>query len=415
MLTKSLLALAVILTPYVHAQELEGFGSIEFRLIAPEETPNVTGSWTLIRPGNERTEGTDSEYRFAQLPAGNYTFTTSLPSGTTAMSELLLDGKLIKTTSGPQMSVPLDGQENYLIKVKYTYTRAGTVAVNSEPKGLSFRMIGPNNIEEFGKTPMSYEGVPEGQYSVYFDQIEGCAELPAKSDKLVKDSRITLNIDVICDNLVVDDAYENELNFVTVSIDGETVVFKDAPIGAWYAKYIFNAARTRVLTGYNDRNGEPTGMFGPADNVTIAQLSKVAHKIAGINESKARATLQNERAKNQWFEQFFASAEQMHWEVWRDTRVDPSRNATRGEVVATFLRAMDARTVWANGKIFADLSPSHKYANAIETAAIDGLIDSGGNFRPDDPINRAELAKMAAKVAEIYIEDTLETQGDSRG
>ena len=123
--------------------------------------------------------------------------------------------------------------------------------------------------------------------------------------------------------------------------------------------------------------------------------------------------MENARAKNQWFEQFFASAEQLHWEVWRDRRVDPARPATRAEVVATILRALKISTMWAEGKTFGDVHPTHPYANAIETAALDGLIDAGGNFRPNDPINRAELAKMAAQAAEIYIEDTSEVQGDS--
>lgn len=409
------LTLALISTPFVQAQELEGVGSIEFRLIGPEQTPDVVGSWTMIRPGNERTTGDDKEYRFAQLPAGNYTFTTTLPEGATAVSELLLDGKLIKTVSGPQMSIPLDGQENYLIKVTYEYTRAGTVAVNSVPKGLTYRMIGPNGIEEFGKTPMSYDSVPEGQYTVYFDKIAGCRDIPAQSDKLVKDGRINLSVNIVCENLVIEDDYEKELTFVTVTIDGQTVVFKDVPIGTWFAPYVNNAARTKVLTGYTNRDGSPTGMFGPGDNVTIAQLAKIAHSVAGIHEESAWKEVENTRAEGQWFEKYFASAEQMHWEVWRDRRVDPSRPATRAEVIATLLRAMEVRTVWAQGTTFADVKPSHPYANAIETAAVDGLIDAGGDFRPDDPINRAEIAKMAAKAIDVYIEDTLEMQGQSRG
>lgn len=407
-------ALFIVSTPLLYAQELKGTGSIEFRLVGPEETPDVVGEWTLIRPENERTEGTEKEYRFAELPAGNYTFTTTLPDGATAIAELLLDGKSIKTSSGPQMSVPLDGQEHYLIKITYAYTRAGTVAVNSEPKGLTYKLIGPNGIEEFGKTPNSYENVPEGQYTVYFDNIEGCKDIPPKSDKLTKDGRITLNIDIICDNLVVDDTYEKELNFVSVTLDGNTVVFTDVPIDSWFAPFVNNVAKTKVLTGYSDRDGTPTGKFGPSDNVTVAQLSKIAHKVAGINETSAWKAVENTRAKNQWFEQFFASAEQRHWEVYRDKRVDPSRSATRGEVIATFLRALDVRTVWADGSVFTDVRPTHPYANAIETAAIDGLVDMGGTFRPDDPINRAEIAKMAGRAIEVYIEDTLELQGQSR-
>lgn len=220
-------------------------------------------------------------------------------------------------------------------------------------------------------------------------------------------------MNVVCDNLKVEDTNEKALNFVSVSIDGKTVVFNDVPITDWFATYVYQAAKTKVLTGYQDANGILNGKFGPGDNVTIAQLAKVAHKIAGIDESKSRHDVENKRANGQWFEQYFASAEERHWEVWRDRRVDPSRPATRAEVIATFLRVLQVPTIWADGKTFGDVHPAHPYANAIETAALDGLIDAGGNFRPDAPINRAELAKMVANASEIYIEDTAEQTGEA--
>lgn len=402
-----------LLTGPINAQELEGVGTIRFVLEGPDETPDVVGDWTLIRPGNERTKGADKEYTFTGLPAGNYSFTTTSPQGASAKTELLLDGQLIKSVNGPQVGIPLDGQENYLIKVKYTYTRAGTVAVNSTPKGLSFRLTGPNNMEKTGTTPYSLENVPEGQYTAYFDQIDGCPSLPAQSDKLEKDSRIALKVTVVCDNLVVEDTSEKQLIYVTVNVDGREIIFEDVPLGQWFSGYIHTAAKTRILTGYNDSNGNPTGRFGPGDNVTVAQLSKVAHVLAQTDEENMRGEVQNTQARNQWFEQYFASAEQRHWEVWRDTRVNPSRPATRAEVVATLLRAMGIRTVWAEGKMFADVRATHPYANAIETAGADGLLDVGGNFRPDDPINRAELAKLTSSATELYIENTLEVQGKS--
>lgn len=400
-----------LFTSPLNAQELAGVGSIRFILVGPEETPEVVGEWTLIRPGNERTEGTETEYTFSALPAGNYSFTTTLPEGASAQTELVLDDQTIKSVSGPQVAIPLDGQQNYLVKVTYSYTRAGSVAVNSSPAGLSYRLTGPNNMEVRGVTPASYENVPEGQYTVYFDKIDDCPDLPPKSDKLVKDSRITLSTSVVCENLKTEDTTEKQLQFVSVSIDGKTVIFADVPLGQWFSGYIYSAAKTRLLTGYNDANGNPSGKFGPSDNVTIAQLAKVAHILAQLDETKMRGTVQNMRAKGQWFEQYFASAEQMHWEVWRDSRIDPARPATRAEVIATLLRAMGIRTVWAEGKMYGDVTAEHPYANAIETAGFDGLIDTGGNFRPNDPINRAELAKMATAASELYIENTLEVQG----
>tara|TARA_Y100000310_G_scaffold230644_1_gene233118 strand:+ start:10803 stop:12071 length:1269 start_codon:yes stop_codon:yes gene_type:complete len=411
-------AITLLILPIapLHAQELEGFGSIALDLNGPEEDPRVIGHWTLVRPGNQRTEGDDPNFTFDEIDAGMYTFTTILPEGTSATIELLLNGKSVEIVDRPQISIPLDGQDRYVVKVEYTYSRTGTVAVASTPAGLTFTLKGPNDTEIKGETPYSHIG-PEGQWTAYFEEIEGCPSLPAQSDKLVKDSRITLSVDIVCDNLKDSDIgkqLEKSLEFVTVTIDGKTVVFEDVRTQDWFAPYVSKVAKAAIISGYKDRSGNPEGTFGPSDNVTVAQLAKVAHEMSGVDETKIRVPVINTRAKNQWFEQYFTSAEQRWWEVWRDRRVDPSRSAKRGEVIATVLRAMGIRTVWAEGKTFGDVTPIDKYANAIETAAIDGLIDTGGNFRAKDPINRAELAKIVSNAVELYGEDTLEQTGGSR-
>ncbi|PIR53852.1 hypothetical protein COU75_03925 [Candidatus Peregrinibacteria bacterium CG10_big_fil_rev_8_21_14_0_10_42_8] len=395
---------------------LVGNGEMSFELIGPKNTKDVTGHWTLIRPKNERTEGDDTVFTFQNLGPGNYTFTTTLPEGANASIEMYDNGDLKETLDRPQASFSISEGVKISLKVFYIYTRIGTVSISSDPLGIPFRMKGPNNIELTGKTPASFEGYPEGQYAAYFEQIEGCPTLPTQSDRLVKDSRITLQVKVVCDKLKESDYGKNtqkNIEFVTVMIDGKSVVFEDIRVADWFAPYVYKVAKAGVIGGYKDRNDQYNGTFGPSDNVTIAQLSKIAHKIAGIDETKVRVPTQNAKAQNQWFEGYFASAEQSWWEVWRDKWLDPSRPAKRGEVIATILRALNVRTEWAEGKTFADVLPTHKYANAIETAAIDGLIDSGGNFRPDDEINRAEVAKIIANAMDIYIENTLELQGKS--
>ena len=407
------LALTFAPISQLQAQELEGIGSISLQQIPPEEDRDVYGTWTLVRPGNVRTEGEEQNFSFEELEGGMYTFSSQLPDGTSAIIELLLNGQLVETVERPQISIPLDGLDRYLIKITYTYSRTGKIAVNSTPSGLTFTLKGPNETVHVGQTPTSYNG-PAGQWTAYFEEIEGCPKMPAQSDRLEKDSRITLSVDIVCDNLKDTDIgkqQEKSLEFVTVTIDGRTVIFEDVKISEWYAPYVYTVAKAAIISGYQDRSGNPNGLFGPTDNVTVAQLTKVAHESSGIDEEKVRVPVINTRAKNQWFERYFASAEQLWWEVWRDRRVDPSRPATRGEVIATILRAMNVRTVWAEGKTFGDIKPTDKYANAIETAAADGLVDSGGDFRSNDPVNRAEMAKIIAKAIELYIEDTEEARG----
>jgi hypothetical protein len=81
--------------------------------------------------------------------------------------------------------------------------------------------------------------------------------------------------------------------------------------------------------------------------------------------------------------------------------------ATRGEVIQTILEVLKLPIAKQSAQ-FSDVPRSHPYANVIATAAFFGFItgdtDSEGNelntFRPDDPINRAEVAKIIALVKE---------------
>ena len=200
--------------------------------------------------------------------------------------------------------------------------------------------------------------------------------------------------------------YQNSFEYVTTIIDGISVTFTDVPTREWFAPFISKALKANAMSGYRDRSGDPTGKFGPSDNVNVAQLAKVAHEIAGIDESKAFGRSKNTRARNTWFEDYFVSAEKLQWQVFTDHRLDPARTVTRAEVVTTLLQALDTPRYWASGNLFSDVDGSTKYASSIETGARDGLVGGypDGNFRPEADINRAEMAKMLSTAVELYIE-----------
>ncbi len=407
--------LFVAALPTVSSAQESGVGTITFTMEGPAESPNVTGKWTLIRPGNTRTEGDDAAFAFSELPAGIYTFLTTLPEGSSAAITVTRNGVFVETLPRPQVSLTVADNDEFMLEITYTYTRSGSVSVTSDPQGLAFTLKGPNGIVRTGITPASYEGYPEGQYTAYFDEIAGCPKLPPKSGRLLKASRVALSTSIICDHFKGETGQpeQKDLEFVSLTIDGKTVTYADVRTNAWFAPYFAIVARTGILTGYSDASGNKTGSFGPGDVVTVAQLSKIAHKVSRTDEEKIRTEVINPRARNQWFERFFASAEQRWWEVWQDRSVDPERFVTRGEFIATVLRALGTPTMWPDGKLFSDLLPTYRYAAAVETAALDGLIDQGGTFRPNDPINRAEAAKIIAKAMDLYIEDTAEIQGGS--
>lgn len=85
----------------------------------------------------------------------------------------------------------------------------------------------------------------------------------------------------------------------------------------------------------------------------------------------------------------------------------PQGTVTRAEAATMFYRLMeeDYRYYYLdNAASYADVSASAWYTTAIATLEAAGIIqdtDEGGNFRPNAPITRAEMAVMAAQFCEV--------------
>lgn len=199
---------------------------------------------------------------------------------------------------------------------------------------------------------------------------------------------------------------------LVVTIDGSTTTLSDVPRSAWFAPYVRSAADRGVISGYRDAAGKPTGMFGPGDNVTVAELAKMAVLAAAINPISCNAPSKNPATDGAWFAQVFSCAEQRGWVLYGDGSVDPFRPALRGEVVVTLLQAMNAAVTPLTSDIgpFTDVTPGTQYAAAIARAKRDGIVSgytdqSGsptGAFGPSDPVTRAEAAKMTMLSAQTY-------------
>lgn len=86
---------------------------------------------------------------------------------------------------------------------------------------------------------------------------------------------------------------------------------------------------------------------------------------------------------------------------------DPMGSVTRAEAATMYFRLLldDFRTkYWDNQCSFADVADNAWYNVAVATLENAGVIKdtaAGGNFRPNEPITRAELAVMAAQFAAV--------------
>lgn len=369
---------------------------------------DAVGKWTLLRPGSDTISFRSRKYTIENITPGNFTLIVDSPQGMTTQL-LLYDGTtLIKTLELPQLSFAVEAGKPMTMIIQYRLRKPGMVTVGSDPPGIPFTLKGPDRFEKKGTTPASFPDVPDGQYSVWFAP-PGCPPPAAQSDILEKSGRINLYIRIECSTLDLQKLPERR-SFIRAGkvTDTQIIRFDDVPETEWFAAPIAAVARMGILTGYMDGSGALTGMFGPGNNVTRAELAKIAHRVGGFDESEfAGEPLANTGALNTWYAPFIVSTEQRDWLIYTDKYFNLAAPATRGEVLVTLLQVLDIPLRWPTGRMFNDVTRRTPFAAAIETAAHDGVVSGTGggsppSFNPLGFINRAEMAKMVQKALEVY-------------
>jgi hypothetical protein len=391
-----------------------GFGTITI------EQKNISGhevfsEWTLLKPGHEEQKRSSETTTIADSPAGRYVLLVEAPEGTSISMRMYKDGVLTQEVKLPQVSFQLYNGESVRVTITNNVNRVGSVSVMSDPAGIDFTLSAPNGFTATGTTPMTFQKISEGQVIAQYLPPEGCPKPAAKSQLLQAEERMSFAITMICEGAEKLRELQNvkvtsDTN-VVITVDKKDVTLSDVTKDAWYAPFVFTVAKFGILAGYKDTNGIPDGTFRPGSNVTIAELAKIAHRIGGITEEAFKdKNPENPAALGQWHSPFIASAEQHGWEVYNDATVNPMRPATRAEVVATLMQAMDIPLKWQKAQMFTDVTLRTKYAAAIETAAADAIVegrtDAEGKplhlFGPLDPINRAEISRIIDNILRIY-------------
>ncbi len=183
--------------------------------------------------------------------------------------------------------------------------------------------------------------------------------------------------------------------YLQVYADGHPVTFEDVPADAWFTDAVRQVVGSGLASGYKDASGNLTGFFGPGDAVTYAQLAKMG--LAAADKTVSAGGSSNATARGTWADGYIAAAEQLHLSVY-GTSLNVNKPAKRGAVVQTLLELWGIPTVGGPNP-YADLPSSHPYAKALLTATAMGIIQgdtvNGTHLvRPDDPVNRAEIAKL---------------------
>ena len=177
-------------------------------------------------------------------------------------------------------------------------------------------------------------------------------------------------------------------------------VFRDIDSVAWYNPYVSSLAEWGIVSGYRDNAGRFTGEFKPANNVTIAEVLKMAMEAAQADRTACgQAVPVHVEAQNHWSKEYVSCAEQKRVRLIL-SGADLDRPASRAEVLTIVLDVFADETlpIYSSYKDTA----GHVYERDIAFATLSGIIrgdtdTSGtelGTFRPNDNINRAETAKI---------------------
>ncbi len=176
--------------------------------------------------------------------------------------------------------------------------------------------------------------------------------------------------------------------YVRVSVRGRPVTFRDVAADQWFACPVYGAVERGAFGGYSDARGNPTGYYGPADTFTLGQLAAVAVRLAGQNVVPGRAG-------DHWASSYMEAAQAMGWSVFQ-RKLHVEMPATRGMVLQTVLESLGI-SLTEDAPPYADVPAGSLYSRAVATATLLGIVsgdDGADTFRPNAPINRAEVAKM---------------------
>ncbi len=194
---------------------------------------------------------------------------------------------------------------------------------------------------------------------------------------------------------------------IIVTVDGQETTLRDIEPNAWYATYVRDAVASHIVGGYRDEAGNPLGLFGPANNITLAETLKIAVEGAGY-DVEAYGSVPSTMTGH-WAIPYLNVAAHERFTVF-ETQQNIDRQATRAEVASLFTDAFDVDTVTPVGNRYDDVGFSTPHVYSIEALSRDKVLtgdtdvhgNSLGRFRPLDAINRAEVTKMIMLARAVY-------------
>jgi len=285
----------------------------------------------------------------------------------------------------------LKSKANILQAIEEAYIRIGEIEAET---GLSDTLM--TNLNELFMEKIAI-------YNFYEDSAYNMLE----DIEFFTDTVTDTNIEEKLNNLEFN--YESNLaNAAEEKYYSGIIPFIDTELTMWYIEYVIFAKQHGIVNGYTTEEGDLTGYFGPADYITVAELLKMAINTAGTEYNPSGFTYDYPAfttMASHWAFDYYKTAKSHNFTLTQDKDFNPDRYASRGEVIRTFFEAFSVILEEDNCySSFDDVFSTTAHGCYIEEARNLGIIsgdDATNNFRPYEPINRVEVAKIVKKTDEL--------------
>ncbi|NIA02242.1 MAG: hypothetical protein GWP15_02565 [Nitrospirae bacterium] len=200
---------------------------------------------------------------------------------------------------------------------------------------------------------------------------------------------------------VESDTVDSDSDSVSQEINLRTApIFEDIS-DHWAEDFVEDLYERGVVSGYDEFH------FGPENNISRAELTKIAIEAFGISLSDEGGGRFPDVPENEWYAPYVQTAYLRNIiEGYADGTFGPNENVTRAEALRILFDAagVDVKTDYAAG--FPDVSAGAWYASYVNYAAENGIVSgySDGTFGPNEKLTRAQVSKIVSLMIGLYID-----------
>jgi hypothetical protein len=168
--------------------------------------------------------------------------------------------------------------------------------------------------------------------------------------------------------------------------------FKDLALGHKNTQAIEFLQETGVVGGYTD------GTFKPANRINRAELAKILVEAQGITPDATVYQNCFPDVKEEWFAPYVCYAKAAQWvNGYADGNFKPGQPVTKAEAVKMTINSQgfDTETATCNKEFFKDAEEDQWYGKFLCIALGKGLLeeDANGNYVPAGEITRAQVSE----------------------